>query len=148
MSAQENILIVQEWITAVNSHDADRVAATLAQDFVWELGQSTTAGRDVSREAWDGWFTAFPDFHFEILQMIADGDYIVTRLLMTGTHNGEWRFRGTNSLTEPIAATHRKFNLPGCAIHQIQAGNITHLWAYWDTATLLRQIGILPPSNT
>jgi ketosteroid isomerase-like protein len=37
MSDQENLEIVQEWIAAINDHDADRLAATLDEDFVWEL---------------------------------------------------------------------------------------------------------------
>ena len=46
MSDQENLEIVQEWIAAINDHDADRLAATLDEDFVWELGESSTKGRD------------------------------------------------------------------------------------------------------
>ena len=144
MSEQENLQVVEEWVAAINARDADRLAATLGEDFVWELGESSTSGRDASREAWSLWFVAFPDLHFEIVQAITDGDYVVIRLLMTGTHEGEWRFRGTGSMSRPIAPTNKKFRVPSCAFHQLSAGKIVHLWAYWDTATLLRQLGVLP----
>src|SRR5438105_4512377 len=135
MSEPDNLQVVQEWIAAINAHDADRLAATLNEDFVWELGESSTKGRDVSKDAWSLWFVAFPDLYFETLQTINDGEFVVSRLLMTGTHKGEWRFRGTGSMSQPIAPTNRKFSVPGCAFNQIQGGKIAHLWAYWDTAT-------------
>ncbi len=141
---QTNTQVVREWISAINAHDADRLAATLNEDFVWELGDSSTTGRDVSKQAWSLWFAAFPDLHFEVVQTISEGNYVVSRLMMTGTHKGEWKFRGTGSMSSAIAPTNRKFNVPGCAVHQIRSGKIVHLWAYWDTATLLRQLGISP----
>lgn len=145
---QENTQVVREWISAINAHDADRLAATLIEDFVWELGESSTTGRDVSKEAWRLWFVAFPDLNFEVVQTITEGDYVVSRLLMTGTHKGELKFRGTSSMSQPIAPTNRKFSVPGCAVHQVRSGKIVHLWAYWDTATMLRQLGVSPrPSH-
>jgi hypothetical protein len=30
--------------------------------------------------------TAFPDLHLEIEQQLADGDFVVTRWIVTGTH--------------------------------------------------------------
>lgn len=141
---QESTRIVREWISAINDHDADRVAATLNEDFIWELGESSTTGRDVSKEAWSLWFVAFPDLRFEVVQTITEADYVVSRLIMTGTHKGELRFRGTDSMSQPTAPTNRKFSVPGCAVHQVRGGKIVHLWAYWDTATLLRQLGVSP----
>jgi steroid delta-isomerase-like uncharacterized protein len=144
MSEQENRRIVQEWVTAINAHDVARLAATLSEDFVWELGESSTKGRDLSSESWSLWFVAFPDLYFETVQTITDKDYVVSRFIMTGTHSGPLSFRGTQSMSQPIAATNQRFNVPNCAIHQLRDKKIVHLWAYWDTATLLRQIGILP----
>lgn len=142
---EDNPRAVRDWIAAINAHDADRLAATLSDDFVWELGESSTTGQEVSKESWILWFVGFPDLQFEVLQTIAEGDYVVSRLLMTGTHTGDLRFRGTNSMEHPIAPTNRTFRVPGCAVHQIQQGKIVHLWAYWDTATMLRQLGVSPP---
>lgn len=66
MFEKENLQVVQEWISAINAHDADRLAATLNEDFIWELGESSSTGRDVSKEAWSLWFVAFPDLRFEV----------------------------------------------------------------------------------
>ena len=137
-------IIGRNWIDAVNAQDPKRIREVLADDFVWELGSSSTHGADASAEAWRLWFVGFPDFTFEILHALSHDDLVVLQLRMRGTHKGEFRFRGTDSLEKGLAPTHQSFDLPGCAIHQIKSGKIVRLWAYWDTATLLRQIGAWP----
>jgi steroid delta-isomerase-like uncharacterized protein len=144
---QENKQVVREWVSAINAHNVDRLAATLNENFIWELGESSTTGRDVSKQAWSLWFVAFPDLHFEVVQTITEGDYVVSRLIMKGTHKGELRFRGTESMSQPIPPTNRKFSVPGCAVHQVRSGQIVRLWAYWDTSTMLRQLGVSPRTS-
>ena len=136
--------IAKQWIDAINAHDPVAIQAALAEEFIWELGGSSTSGASVSSEAWRLWFVGFPDFSFETLQMVSEGDLVVSQLRMRGTHDGDFQFRGTNSLEKPLPATGRAFDLPGCAVHKVQSGKIVHLWAYWDTATLLKQLGLFP----
>lgn len=47
-------------------------------------------GRDEFKVNWRERITAFPDLHFEITDMIAEGDQVLTRWVMTGTHQGEY----------------------------------------------------------
>ncbi len=134
--------IAAAWIEAVNAHDPPVIEATLHENFIWELGGSSTEGSAASREAWALWFVGFPDFRFHVLQTISSGLYVVTRVRMTGTHRGEIRFRGVQSMERGPAATGKSFDLPGCAVHEVHDGRIRRLWAYWDTGTLMRQLGI------
>ena len=131
------------WVDEVNRQDLDALAAVLDPSFVRELGASSTEGSEASIEAWRLWFAAFPDFRFETLQVIAEERTVCLRLRMSGTHLGPLRFRGVDSMTAPIAPTGRSFDLPGCAVHDVEDGRLRRLYAYWDTATLLRQIGVL-----
>jgi predicted ester cyclase len=132
--------VVTAWIDGINCHDPAAIEATLHEEFVWELGSSTTTGAHVSAEAWRMWFEGFPDFRFEPIQTLSDGETVCTRARMTGTHSGPFRFRGTDSLDDGLAPSGRKFDLPGCAVHAVENRRIRRLWAYWDTATLIRQI--------
>ena len=136
--------IASQWINAVNAHDPAAIRALLDDEFIWELGGSSTSGAEISAEAWRMWFVGFPDFSFETLRVVSEGEIVVSQLRMRGTHNGEFQFRGTKSLEKPLPPTGRAFDLPGCAVHEVRHGKITHLWAYWDTATLLTQLGLLP----
>jgi steroid delta-isomerase-like uncharacterized protein len=78
---------------------------------------------------------AFPDAHFEIEDMITEGDKVVTRWTVTGTHNGTLL---------GIAPTGKKVIVTGIWIDRIVGGRIQEEWANWDTAGLLRQIGATP----
>lgn len=136
--------VARAWVDAVNSHDPARIRTVLADDFIWELGGSSTQGADASAEAWRLWFIGFPDFTFDVLRSLVDGEFATLQVKMRGTHRGVFRFRGTHSMDEGLPPTGKAFDLPGCAVHQVQHGKIIRLWAYWDTATLLRQLGLLP----
>ena len=43
----------------------------------------------VKREA-AAWLAGFPDLRFDVEQMIAEGDQVVTRCMMYGTHTSAW----------------------------------------------------------
>jgi steroid delta-isomerase-like uncharacterized protein len=76
--------------------------------------------------------TAFPDQHSTINEIVAQGDKVIVRMVMRGTHQGE--FRGTSPTGNPIeAVVYREY--------VIRDGKIAEHWALFDTATLLRQIG-------
>lgn len=48
---------------------------------------------------------AFPDFHNEVQEMVAEGDRVVARLMYTGTHRGEilaWRRPGRPSAMQAL----------------------------------------------
>ncbi len=65
--------------------------------------------------------------------MIANGDYVVTRVCLTGSQQGE--FRGN-------PATNRCFAFHLCHFDQLRSEKIVRTWVYWDTSTLLRQLGL------
>ncbi len=47
-------------------------------------------GRQSFRIAWRAWRKAFPDIHFAVQEIIAEGDTVVTRWHLTGTHLSEY----------------------------------------------------------
>ncbi|OPH50612.1 hypothetical protein BC351_08155 [Paenibacillus ferrarius] len=76
--------------------------------------------------------SAFPDQVSFEESAVAQGDRVVVRLRMRGTHQGS--FRGTEATHNTIdAKLYREFRLTD--------GKISEHWALFDTATLLRQIG-------
>lgn len=48
----------------------------------------TVHGRDESRQLWTTLLQAFPDLKYDVEQLIASGDHVVARMVMTGTHHG------------------------------------------------------------
>ncbi len=122
-------LLAAEWVAAINRQDLDGLASVLHPRFVWELGASSTEGAEASIEAWRLWFAAFPDFRFDTLHTLAEESTVCLRLRMSGTHLGPLRFRGTGSMTAPIQPSGRRFDLPGCAVLEIEDDRIHRLYA-------------------
>lgn len=75
--------------------------------------------------------TAFPDLHFEIHDMLAEGELVAFRSTMTGTHRGP--FQGLPPTGKPISVAHMHFV-------RVIEGKTSDLWHVWDTAGLMRQL--------
>lgn len=138
MSEQDNVRIAQEAFDAWNAHDPKRVAALHDEQFVMESDTlpAPLRGREAERQFVEMYLQAFPDLHFTVEQMLASGDYVVTRWHAIGTHRGELM---------GIPATNRRGEgIHGCTVIEVKNGKIARTWLYWDSATLLRQLGVLP----
>ncbi len=133
MAEQENMRIMEEFFEAANAHDVDRIAGSVDDAYVCESDTllEPIQGREAYRELLRAYYRVFPDIRYDIDQMLASGDFVVTRMRLSGSHQGE--FRG-------IRATGRKFELHLCHVDQIKKGKIGRAWVYWDTGTLQRQI--------
>jgi steroid delta-isomerase-like uncharacterized protein len=79
--------------------------------------------------------SAFPDFHSTIEDQIAEGDRVVTRWRMRGTHQGE--FRG-------IAPTGKELDITGIGIFRFSDGKVVESWDNFDQLGMMRQLGAIP----
>ena len=75
----------------------------------------------------------FPDLHFDMIQILADGEFVVSRWTAKGTHRGELM---------GIPPTNRRTIVNGCTVSQVRAGKIVHEWLFWDTGHLMKQLGV------
>lgn len=73
-------------------------------------------------------FAAFPDFTCTVEDQIAEGDKVVTRLTMRGTHQGPWR---------GIPATGKKIEISGAHVSRFAGGKIVEGWGYSDALGLM-----------
>src|SRR5207248_6245962 len=79
---------------------------------------------------------AVPDARWTIVEQIAAGDTVVTRLAVQGTFSG--RLLG-------LAPPGRPATLSGVAISRFAQGCLVDLWLQADLLGLLVQLGVLPP---
>jgi predicted ester cyclase len=86
-------------------------------------------------------FAAFPDGHFTIEDMIAEGEQVVSRYTMRGTHQGRW----AAALGTPPTGKH--VTISGNEIFRIADGRIVEQWSQFDIISALRQFGVVPPSG-
>jgi predicted ester cyclase len=78
---------------------------------------------------------AFPDSHWSIDDVIAEGDRVVARTTFRGTHLGD--FFG-------IPATGNRVEVNGVHIVRIAGGKVVEHWGSNDDLGLMRQIGAIP----
>ncbi len=80
---------------------------------------------------------AFPDLHFKVEELIAEGDTVAGRVTMSGTHQGP--FMG-------IAPTGRSVQQAHIHFVRFVDGKAVEQRAVRDDLTLMWQIGIIPPA--
>jgi len=77
---------------------------------------------------------AFPDSHFEVHDMVAEGDKVAARWTFTGTHKGEWG----------VPPTGKQMTQTGMGILRFAGGKIVEAWWNGDGLGLLQQLGVIP----
>lgn len=81
---------------------------------------------------------AFPDLSPTVLASYVDGDTVITRWRMTGTHQGSLM---------GIPATGRRCTADGTSIARCRGGKIAEDWVMWDALGLMRQLGAAPSAE-
>jgi steroid delta-isomerase-like uncharacterized protein len=81
------------------------------------------------------WRTAFPDMRETCEDLIAEGDKVVGRFTMSGTHSGA--FMG-------VPPTGRRVTMSGIDIVRVVEGKITEFWYGEHLLELMQQLGAVP----
>ena len=79
--------------------------------------------------------TAFPDWHEEIVQLVAEGNTVAGRFRCSGTHLGE--FLGE-------APTGRPMDVEEVFFLRAEDGKFVDFWGLEDSLGRMRQLGLLP----
>ena len=107
-----------------------------ATNIVWhDANGQDIHGLEDFKKSMGEFFDAFPDQHFAIDEMIAEGDKVVVRYKATGTHKGA--FMG-------IPPTNRKITLSVIEIDRIVGGKFVEGWISLDTLGMMQQLGVIP----
>ena len=78
-------------------------------------------------------FQAFPDLNFSIEELYAVGDRVIARLILRGTHKGDWR---------GVPATGNKFEMSSTFIVRIENGKVVEEREDFDQLGFLQQLGM------
>ena len=79
--------------------------------------------------------TAFPDLHFEIEELVAEGDVVAGRLTMSGTHEGP--LMGTPPTGRSVRQEHMHFV-------RFEDGKAVEHWGVRDDLVMMQQLGLMP----
>ena len=122
MSVEVNKALVRHFFEAQAKGDLDAMREVMAPDFV---DHTLLPGQEPTREGYLRGVAedraAFSDIRLTIEEQVAEGEKVISRLTVSGTHDrGE--FMGTAPLGTELLST-------GIAIHRISGGKIAEEWA-------------------
>ena len=139
MSTEENKAVVRRFYEVHNKGKEALMAALeelYAPDYVLH-GTGLFSDMDLAglKQQCTAWWTVFPDWHYTLEDLIAEGDKVVSRLTIRGTHRGE--FMG-------IPPTGKQASLTGIEIDRIEDDKFVETWANTDVLGFLQQLGAIP----
>jgi predicted ester cyclase len=82
---------------------------------------------------------AIPDLHITIEDLIEDGDKVVSRNMVTGTHRGDYM---------GIPPTGKSVTYNEIFILRFTGGRIAETWGIVDVFSQMKQLGVIPASRT
>jgi steroid delta-isomerase-like uncharacterized protein len=121
MSEQVKKVVRRYYDVVINGRDLDAVDEFFADERMVE---------GVRRGCFS-YFTAFPDMHVSLDELIAEGDAVFLRSTITGTHDGEYK---------GIPATGRHIASEAAEVFRIADGKFVGYWCMTNVAGIMRQL--------
>jgi steroid delta-isomerase-like uncharacterized protein len=133
MSEENKALARRSWEAPDNLDVLDDIYTA---DVVWHDPGQDIQGIEEAKQFVTMYKTAFPDLSATVEDEIAEGDKVVSRWTVRGTHQGE--------IEEFGPPTGRKMELKGITIHRIEGGKIVEEWNSYDNLSAMQQLGLAP----
>jgi steroid delta-isomerase-like uncharacterized protein len=132
-TTDQGAALAEKWIAAWNSHNPDKMLSLFTGDILYEdvaFGEVSHGSAELRKFAASE-FEGVPDLEL--------------KLLRANIHNGhgtiEWTFSGTD---KGVFKTGKKFSVRGVSVIDTRDGKISRNLDFYDSATLMRQVGVLP----
>lgn len=139
--SEDNKTLVRELTEVIwNRRDLDRIPEFYTPDFVGDYRPyALRQGHEGVRAMVEGAWAAFPDYHEEVRELVAEGDRVVVHLTISGTQQGQWG---------PLPPTGKRAEFDEIVILQIHDGKVAGQRGVVDNLSALRQLGVIPSPGT
>jgi steroid delta-isomerase-like uncharacterized protein len=94
-------------------------------------------GPQGARQMLAPFISAFPDLHYTIDDMVAEGDKVAVRVTLNATHKGE-------GLGFP--PTGKSITTTAAFFYRVAGGKIVEALQYSDQLAMFQQLGVSPPT--
>lgn len=137
MSAEENKAVIGRFEERLNRGDvAGAVDGFVTDDVIYHDGPpGLSPGIAGYHQLIGGYVAAFPDLRLTILDMIAEGDKVVARFTVGGTHRGDLM---------GLAPTGKAMEVNGITILRFRDGKVAEEWELVDMLGMMQQLGAIP----
>lgn len=134
MSAEANKNLIRNYVDTWNRGDLQ----SLCGYWSLEMRHHTRAqahGYKKTKEIVGSFMQAFPDLKFQIQDIVAEDDKVVTRMTARATNTGSYL---------GLPPTGREINCTVLGIARVDNGKIVEHWGVTDELAMMSQLGVLP----
>ncbi len=137
---ETNKAIVRRFGEAANTRDL-RVISAVIDEVVDPDVRNTTplpveaTGAEALKQVWAMLLRVFPDLQLSVEELVAEGDTVVSRHTVRGTHRGDYL---------GLAGTGRPVSYGEMFIFRFENNRIAEISGIVDVAGQMRQLGLLP----
>ncbi len=137
MSAEENKAIVRRFWGVWEEGNIDLVDELLAPDYINHTPASPDqpTGPEGVKGVVAMFRSAIPDLRVVVEDMIAEGDKVVVRYTLEGTHEGE---------LFGVPPTGQRLSIKSIAVERVSDGKIREHWRVTDSLDMMQQLGVVP----
>lgn len=132
---------IRKGLDAFNRHDPDAFAAMYTPDALAYDPQypEPVRGKEALRKDIEDFFTAFPDIHLTLTDILSKGNTVAFAVSVTGTHKGP-----LSGPAGTIPATNRRVEMPVAVFARANAQDlIVEERRYYDMAGMMQQLGLM-----
>jgi predicted ester cyclase len=137
MSTEENKALVRRWFDELDRRNFAIIDELIPEDYVDHNPPlpNLPPGREGVRQSSLILANAFPDAVHTLLDQMAEGDKVMTRMTVCATFTGE---------IYGLTPTGNVIEVSGVAVHRIADGKLVEHWAHMDLAGFMDQLGTPP----
>jgi len=130
--------MIGDLLSAMNSHNTDRAVSFWTDDCIYEnwAHEIVKHGKKELTDMLSSQFVDFPDIKFELTSSFTAGDWAGIEYIISGTF--------ANNSSPAVPATGKTFSVHAASIIQLHKGKISRLSDYFNLATMLQQVGLMP----
>ncbi len=131
-SIEQNEAVINQVLALIDERNLDEAFELYALNYIYHGPAGELRGRDAIRGLWEVFLAGFPDLHSTVQDIISEGNKVVLRWTIEGTHTGE--FLG-------VAPSNKEITLNIIEIFRVENGQLIEAWDQWDRLGLMQQIG-------
>jgi C-1 hydroxylase len=134
VSIEENKALLYRIFDLLNTGKLDAYYELFDPDYIARSSNGNYSLEE-TKQMDAGLLAAFPDYHFKVDDVVAEGDKVAFRTTFLGTHTGEWM---------GVAPTGRKMSFTMFFISRISNGKVIEDRLLSDLPLMMQQLGVIP----
>lgn len=143
----EQIMELGNLETIINCHEKlNKGDIDAALEFFAENASNhgIPVGREGVRMVLEDIYKTFPDWRFEIAEILAKNDSVIVRTIINGTHLGKGEFPVNGGMLVGAEPTGKTFKAQHIHWYKLRDGKIIEHYANRDDIGMMQQLGLLP----